>query len=71
MLHLAEVREALGCVVGDADRARDIVERIRDEIKKAPPRKDHFDLNVAINEVLRFGPKRNQQVWRLGPTPTR
>jgi len=49
---LGEVREALGCVVGDADRAGDIVERIRDQIKKAPPRKDHFDLNAAINEVL-------------------
>jgi C4-dicarboxylate-specific signal transduction histidine kinase len=47
-----EVREALGCVVGDADRAGDIIERIRDQIKKAPPRKDHFDLNEAINEVM-------------------
>jgi C4-dicarboxylate-specific signal transduction histidine kinase len=38
--------------VGDADRAADIVERIRDQIKKAPPRKDRFDLNEAINEVV-------------------
>ena len=35
----------------DADRAGDIADRIRDHIKKAPPRKDHFDLNAAINEV--------------------
>jgi PAS domain S-box-containing protein len=49
---LAEVREALSCVVGDTDRAGDIVDRIRDHIKKAPPRKDQFDLNAAINEVL-------------------
>jgi C4-dicarboxylate-specific signal transduction histidine kinase len=49
---LGEVREALGCVVGDTDRAGDIVDRIRDHIKKAPPRKDQFDLNAAINEVL-------------------
>jgi C4-dicarboxylate-specific signal transduction histidine kinase len=49
---LGEVREALGCVVGDADRAGDIVDRIRDHIKKAPPRKDRFDLNKAINEVI-------------------
>jgi C4-dicarboxylate-specific signal transduction histidine kinase len=48
---LGEVREALGCVVADADRAREIVDRIRDHIKKAPPRKDHFDLNAAITEV--------------------
>src|SRR5262249_44910291 len=31
---LGEVREALGCVVGDADRAGDIVGRIRDQVKK-------------------------------------
>jgi len=49
---LDEVREALGCVVGDADRAGDIIDRIRDHIKKAPPRKDRFDLNGAINEVI-------------------
>jgi PAS domain S-box-containing protein len=49
---LGEVREALACVVGDADRARDIIDRIRDHIKKAPPRKHRFDLNEAINEVI-------------------
>jgi PAS domain S-box-containing protein len=49
---LDEVREALGCVVGDADRAGDIIDRIRDHIKKAPSRKDRFDLNEAINEVI-------------------
>lgn len=50
--HLAEVREALTSVVGDADRAGVIVDRIRDHIKKAPPRKHRFDLNEAINEVI-------------------
>ena len=49
---LGEVREALGGVVGDADRAGAIIGRIRDHIKKAPPRKDRFDLNEAINEVI-------------------
>jgi PAS domain S-box-containing protein len=49
---LGEVREALGCVVADADRAGLIVDRIRDHIKKAPPRKQRFDLNEAINEVI-------------------
>jgi signal transduction histidine kinase len=38
--------------VGDADRAGDIVDRIRDQIKKAPPRKGRFDLNKAIDEVI-------------------
>jgi PAS domain S-box-containing protein len=52
---LSEVREALSCVVGDTDRAGDIVDRIRDHIKKAPPRKEHVDLNEAINEVIVLG----------------
>jgi PAS domain S-box-containing protein len=49
---LGEVREALGCVVGDADRAGIIIDRIRDHVRKAPPRKHRFDLNEAINEVI-------------------
>src|SRR5258705_7980316 len=49
---LGEASEALGCVVDDADRAGDIIDRIRDHIKKAPPRKDRFDLNKAIKEVI-------------------
>ena len=52
---LSEVREALRCVVGDTDHAGDIVDRIRDHIKKTSPRKEHFDLNEAINEVLVLG----------------
>jgi PAS domain S-box-containing protein len=49
---LGEVREALGCIVADADRAGGIIDRIRDQIKKAPPRCDRFDLNQAIEEVI-------------------
>ena len=49
---LGEVREALDCIVGDADRAGSIVDRIRDHIKKAPPRKGTFDLNAAIGQAI-------------------
>ena len=49
---LGEVREALACVVGDVDRAGEIVDRIRAQIKKADPRKDRFDFNEAITEVI-------------------
>jgi PAS domain S-box-containing protein len=49
---LGEIREALGCIVGDTDRAGNIIDRVRDHIKKAHPRKQHFDLNEAINEVI-------------------
>ena len=50
--NLAEVKEALACVVSDADRAKDIVGRMRDHIKKAPPRREDFDINAAIHEVI-------------------
>jgi C4-dicarboxylate-specific signal transduction histidine kinase len=49
---LGEIREALACIVDDADRAGDIIDRMRDHIKKAPPRKSRFDLNKAIDEVI-------------------
>jgi signal transduction histidine kinase len=49
---LGEVREALGCIVGDADRAGHIIDRIRAHTKKAPLRKDRFDLNEAVSEVI-------------------
>ena len=50
--NLDEVSEALECVVKDSDRARDIVGRIRDQIKKSPPRNDRFDFNEAITDVI-------------------
>jgi PAS domain S-box-containing protein len=50
--NMGEVREALACIVRDADRGKGIVDRIRDHIKKAPPRNDRFDLNEAIKEVI-------------------
>src|SRR5258707_6606274 len=49
---LGEVREALAGIVGNADRSGDIIGRIREQIKKAPPRKERFDLNPAIDEVI-------------------
>jgi predicted ATPase/signal transduction histidine kinase len=57
---LGEVREALDCVVSDADRAGNIINRIRDHLKKMPPRADRFDLNEAINEVI--GLARNEMI---------
>jgi PAS domain S-box-containing protein len=50
--HLAKVREALSSVVGNVDRAGDIIDRIREQVKKTPPRKEDFDLNAAIDEVI-------------------
>jgi len=47
-----EARKSLDDIVKDADRAKDIVGRMRDQIKKAPPRREPFDLNEAISEVI-------------------
>jgi len=49
---LAEVSEALECVVTDTYRAGDIIGRIRDQVKKVPPRKESVDLNDAIGNVI-------------------
>jgi len=48
---VAEVREALTCIVNDADRASDVLDRIGSLIKKAPARREVVDLNAAILEV--------------------
>ena len=39
-------------VVNDALRAGEVIERIRDLVKKAPRRKDHLEINGAIREVI-------------------
>jgi PAS domain S-box-containing protein len=53
--NLGEVKKQLDRVVDAADRSGQIIERIRDHIKKAPPRKTSFDLNHAIHEVIALG----------------
>jgi len=47
-----EANEALERIVNDAMRAGDIIGRIRDLIRKAPPRQDSIDLNEAVREVM-------------------
>jgi C4-dicarboxylate-specific signal transduction histidine kinase len=51
-LDLSDVREALGCIVGDIDRAGNIMKRIRDHIKKAPPQKHQLDVNEAVDDAI-------------------
>ncbi|WP_414718643.1 trifunctional serine/threonine-protein kinase/ATP-binding protein/sensor histidine kinase [Trinickia sp.] len=47
-----EATDALERIVADAMRAGDIIGRIRDLIKKAPPRQDSVDINEAVCEVI-------------------
>jgi PAS domain S-box-containing protein len=49
---LGEVRQALGRIVKDGNRAGDVIGRIRDLIRRAPPRKDGLAINEAILEVI-------------------
>ena len=49
---LEEVRETLACIVKDGHRAGNVIGRIRDHIKKAPPQEDRLDINEAIREVI-------------------
>jgi NO-binding membrane sensor protein with MHYT domain len=47
-----EARQALGRIISDGERARDVIGRIRALIQKAPPRKDALEVNEAIVEVI-------------------
>ena len=50
--NLEQVRQSLGYIVKDANRAGDVISRIRELVQKAPPRKDWVDMNEAIREVI-------------------
>jgi signal transduction histidine kinase len=47
-----EATQALGRIVNDAMRAGDIIGRIRDLVRKAPPRRERVDINEAVREVI-------------------
>jgi C4-dicarboxylate-specific signal transduction histidine kinase len=49
---LEEVRQALGRIVEGGNRAGNVIDRIRALVKKAPPQKDHLEINRAVREVL-------------------
>jgi PAS domain S-box-containing protein len=49
---LAEARAALSRILRDGRRAGDIISRIRALVRREPPRKERFDINDMIREVL-------------------
>jgi C4-dicarboxylate-specific signal transduction histidine kinase len=49
---LDEVRASLNRIVEDGNRAGNVIGGIRAFINKVPPRKDRFDLNEAILEMI-------------------
>jgi len=49
-----EVRLVLSSLIKDANRAADVLGRIRGHIRKAPPQKEPVDINAAIREMIEF-----------------
>jgi PAS domain S-box-containing protein len=50
--NLKEVRLALGLILESGVRTGDVINRVRALVKKAPERKDRFDINEVIMEVI-------------------
>jgi PAS domain S-box-containing protein len=50
--NMDEVRQALWRIVRDGTRAGEVIGRIREHVKKMPPRRDLLDINEAIREVV-------------------
>ena len=53
--NLEEARNSVALVMDDAQRASEIITRIRALVKKAPPQKDWLDINQIIREVIALG----------------
>jgi len=49
---LEVIRRLLHSIVKDGNRAGDVIDRIRELIRKAPPRKEQVDINKAIRQVI-------------------
>jgi signal transduction histidine kinase len=49
---LEEVRTSIEAIVKDAHRSGEVIGRLRALFKKEPPRKEHLDLNEAVDEVI-------------------
>jgi len=52
--NLDRAQRALERIAGEGRRASEIIDGIRVLVQRQAPRRDHFDLNEAILEVLSF-----------------
>ena len=50
--NLEAARRSVQRMIDDGNRAADVIRRIRDMVRKSPPRKDAFNINDTIMEVL-------------------
>src|SRR6266576_4312924 len=53
--NLEEARNSVELMLDDAQRASEIITRIRALVKKAPPQRDWLDINQTIREVIGLG----------------
>src|SRR6266850_378714 len=53
--NLEEARNSVALMMDDAQRASEIITRIRALVKKAPPQKDWLHINQTIREVIGLG----------------
>jgi PAS domain S-box-containing protein len=58
-----EAREMFRGIVNAGHRAADVIGRIRELMKKAPPRKESVDINQAIREVIELT---HGEAWKYG-----
>jgi len=52
--HLEAARRALERIIRDGRRAAEVISRIRDFVKKSPPRMDRVNINLAAQDVVSF-----------------
>jgi signal transduction histidine kinase len=53
-MQITQVRDALGDIIADSERAADVIDRLRSMLRSEAPRRAPVDLNVAVEEVLRL-----------------
>ena len=63
--NVEEARQSAALIRADGNRAGEIIKRIRDLAKKAPPQKDWIDINRIIREVIALA---RSEVERRGVT---
>lgn len=51
---LGEVSQVLGRIIKDANRAAEVLGRIRQLIRKTPPQKQPLDISAAVREMVEF-----------------
>jgi PAS domain S-box-containing protein len=59
--NLEEARNSVALIMDDAQRASEIITRIRALVKKAPPQKDWLDINQIIREVIALAQREVQR----------